>query len=746
MKNCNRYLVIAAIVFIIFSITGCFAEKNNNYLYKSDALYKKVSSMVGKINSIVGDARSKSSYDEAVSAFGKGEEALKFSYSEAVPFYEKALELLEEIKDKYPSSTAAVKIANNEAVLGYYTYERLKDFYLPDWRKRGRAEADLFNCSLFMAEGNAGRLAEVALKYAGIDNVKAEAAAELALENAKLIADQFQKDSNLERIITVYMKTGEYDKASRTAEVMSENGWAETVVLFGEAAQFDQCEYFINKLNDSKRRIPLHIKYAEMAAARGMQETAAGVIDMALDLLDQVDDETLVASVLKDAAILYAQAGKFDRAREIAERIRDPLTKCTAFNKIALNSIRQGQSAEGKYLLNKALAMAGTGGRQGRAMMLAEEIASSYIEAGEYNKALEVLTDNFKDTQHIVLYEYKSLNFSLLAEVVIKSGADGYKDLSDRAFIKLLEFTGFDKSEGTGDGDLLNYVVIPLAKGGGMEKAEKAAELIRDHPAKAGAYAEIAGRYIEAGNKENAAKAAEKAYTHAQAGGQDDPGQLICIAGMFNDLGRTDEAENILDTAVKQVAGMETGDARAWMAESSALLYCKMGLHQKGVELADFPEFEDWRRDAILENISKYYAENGQIPLVTETIERIRLPHIKGRVYTHLAEEYVKLQKEAEALGMLEKALEEVSISIDADGNYFNEIPELFAIAEKYAALQKKDKADSALLKALEAVGLIRERNSRAWFLADIDVKYIQTGVQAGAKEKEILHMLVESV
>ena len=694
--------------------------------------------------SAIDDVRSQRLYEEAVNAFNKGEETCKFSYSDAVPFYEKALVQLNEIKNRYPSSPSAVKIAKDEIVLGYYTCERFEKLYLPDRRKRARAEEDIFDCSLYMAEKNGGRQQEIAMKYVGIDNFKAGTALEAALEEVKSVRDQFQRDSSLESIINVYIEIKEYDRAARTAELMSEDGWGEAALMFAEAGRFDRCGYFINKIKDRQKRRFAWMRYGDRAAEKGNPEAAAGAADMVIGLLDSAGDESMKDSALQSAAVLYAKAGKFDSSYEIAEKINDPAVKGLALNEICLNCVKQGRISEGIGLLDKTYETLRSAGYKARSAMVPEEIASTYVKAGEYNKALEVLDDNFRDTEHIGLYEYMAWNFSLLSEVIIKTGAEGREELSDRAMLKLLELTASVKSENSGDWKLLNYAVIPLAKGGGTEKAEKAAELIRDNRIKADAYAEIAGRYIEEGRKEIAVKAVKKASEYVSAGGCEDPGQLIRIAGMYNDLGCRDEAANALDTAVKQAAGLEPGDARDRLLEASALLYCKTGLQERGMAAAELSGGEDWEKDSVLENISGYCAGEGQMQEAAEAAKQMRLPCYRGKAYAHMAGEYIKRQKTAEALGMLEKAFDEVSLSVDAAGEYFNEIPALFDIAEKYCAIQQKDRAAAAMAKALEAVKRIRDGNSKALFLADIGAEYIKLGIPTGEREKEILHTLVK--
>ncbi len=91
------------------------------------------------------------------------------------------------------------------------------------------------------------------------------------------------------------------------------------------------------------------------------------------------------------------------------------------------------------------------------------------------------------------------------------------------------------------------------------------------------------------------------------------------------------------------------------------------------------------------------------------------------------------------AMEMLDKAFYEICFSIDAMKGYHNETIELFNITDQYIKLHRKDKAALALSKCLEAIENIKERRTKATYLADIDAEYIKSGIDIGKAEKEIL-------
>ncbi|HOJ12320.1 MAG TPA: hypothetical protein PK733_17285 [Clostridiales bacterium] len=81
-------------------------------------------------------------------------------------------------------------------------------------------------------------------------------------------------------------------------------------------------------------------------------------------------------------------------------------------------------------------------------------------------------------------------------------------------------------------------------------------------------------------------------------------------------------------------------------------------------------------------------------------------------------------------------------VKIFSENGYF-EIITLFKIADKYIELLEKDKAAGVLAKSLEVIELINEKRTRASYLADIDVKYIQAGIKPGVLKKEMQYKIL---
>ena len=80
------------------------------------------------------------------------QEVERTSYFDAFKLYKDALEKLERITAKYPSSQLAVKIVQGEAKIGPYTITDFKDSIVYQGKERVAAEESPFACALLVAE------------------------------------------------------------------------------------------------------------------------------------------------------------------------------------------------------------------------------------------------------------------------------------------------------------------------------------------------------------------------------------------------------------------------------------------------------------------------------------------------------------------------------------------------------------------------------------------------------------------
>ncbi|MFA0778571.1 MAG: hypothetical protein RJAPGHWK_000057, partial [Candidatus Fervidibacter sp.] len=75
----------------------------------------------------------------------------------------------------------------------------------------------------------------------------------------------------------------------------------------------------------------------------------AGQFDRALQVAQKIEDALLRFRALRDIAKAMAEAGQFDRAVEVAETIDDPIARLQALAAImAVKRSKGGQEAEAK--------------------------------------------------------------------------------------------------------------------------------------------------------------------------------------------------------------------------------------------------------------------------------------------------------------------------------------------------------------------------------------------------------------
>jgi len=118
------------------------------------------------------DEKANKLFVEATQLVKKAQEAEKTSYSDALKLYEKALEKIERIQSKYPSSELAVKIVQDRIKVGSYTIKEIKETIVPHVEIKAKVEESPLACALFVAKtienakSKSTALADIARKYA----------------------------------------------------------------------------------------------------------------------------------------------------------------------------------------------------------------------------------------------------------------------------------------------------------------------------------------------------------------------------------------------------------------------------------------------------------------------------------------------------------------------------------------------------------------------------------------------------
>ena len=98
------------------------------------------------------DEKANKLFVEASQLVKKAQEAEKTSYSDALKLYEKALEKIERIQSKYPSSELAVKLVQDSRIkVGSYTIKEIKETIVPYVEIKAKAEENPLACALFVA-------------------------------------------------------------------------------------------------------------------------------------------------------------------------------------------------------------------------------------------------------------------------------------------------------------------------------------------------------------------------------------------------------------------------------------------------------------------------------------------------------------------------------------------------------------------------------------------------------------------
>ena len=174
---------------------------------------------------------------EASQLVKKAQEAEKTSYSDALKLYEKALEKIERIQSKYPSSELAVNLVQDRIKVGSYTIKEIKETIVPYVEIKAKAEENPLACALFVAitikdaSDKSWALAGIAGEYAKAGQYGQ------ALQVAKTINSAYYKSWALADIAAQYAKTGQYGQALQVAKTIKDADY-KSRALANIAAQY----------------------------------------------------------------------------------------------------------------------------------------------------------------------------------------------------------------------------------------------------------------------------------------------------------------------------------------------------------------------------------------------------------------------------------------------------------------------------------------------------------------------------
>jgi tetratricopeptide (TPR) repeat protein len=196
-----------------------------------------------------------------------------------------------------------------------------------------------------------------------------------------------ERSELLEAIAVEYCRRGNLETALELAESIQDPYLRERTIGTLAALSFDvQAPDQANELLDSIEDPSLVAIAIEQTSVRLAER---GEFEEAIRLTDQLADP---ADALSNIAVLYAQKGNFEEAIEVAQMIEPAHTRTTTFGQLATELIGKGRNDEALELLGEATESAEAIDFPEDQVYALAGLASVYEKLGERDSAFEILT------------------------------------------------------------------------------------------------------------------------------------------------------------------------------------------------------------------------------------------------------------------------------------------------------------------------------------------------------------------
>ena len=451
------------------------------------------------------------------------------SYSEALPLYEQAKDILERIVSQYADSTIAVGLVSGQTKISSVTLSEFRELE-GSLKRYARAEQDPLSCALVAAETEVGDVVKITHRYvkAGQIAVQAEPLLSQALDLAHAIKDDYDRASTLVSISHVFVEAGQTEKAG---PLLSQALDIANTYQQWENARLTECEYegeFI--CGDYEPRtdtVDLLVKIALGLTRVDHTAQAEQVLSQASDLSKGIGWEfyrynslEYVSGALVVVADQLTEAGQFTQALNVANTIELESDKANALVVIADGLARAGQTTRAEQVLSQALLVA--------------------------NAITIFRRDRWKGTK-----------FFILRTIVDRLAEVGHTAQAEQALSQALNTVDAiqeEEEKADGGGPYKTYALESIAGGfakiGQFAQALDIANAFREESTKAQTLASIACRLIEAGHTARAEQILSQALNVANAiksaGSKDQT--LAFIARELTKVGQVTQALNIANT------------------------------------------------------------------------------------------------------------------------------------------------------------------------------------------------------
>jgi tetratricopeptide (TPR) repeat protein len=463
---------------------------------------------------------------EAVQQTQLAQEAERDDYVTALKFYEEALQRVETIISRYPSSDIAVKIIQGESRIGLFSATELTKRVVPEVRLKAAAEGNPLGCANFLADTVEG------------DDQRIAAKSEIAREYA--LAGQCERAKEIAQSVLPYLKSP-YGKSGLVADI--------AVACPGTANDdlpMQLVETGFSSSEDPSLRLRALVQIGDICIEKGRNEVGRALLEEALRLAESLDDKVGKAGTLAKLGTYYAEAGERSRsvellaeASELAESIEDASRRSAVMSEITMGHIKTMDYERAMMGVKAIAADQNASSEREFSDYLLRDIAGSFADVGQYDRALEVASGIGDGYERADSY----------AGVAARASETGQVDMTTQAMSEALKSAD---SASRSRAPALRQVVRGYARVGMFEAAMKVAESIDDPNQKDQALYTLAQTYAQRGEIDKGLETAQlllDSYSKASL--------LSRIAGKCAELGQNNEAVRVFTSALQLGKGID---------------------------------------------------------------------------------------------------------------------------------------------------------------------------------------------
>lgn len=428
----------------------------------------------------------------------------------------------------------------------------------------------------------------------------------------------------------------------------------------------------------------------------GQDEIEPEQWDQSTQVNEKMVDAYIAAMELFGKAAKYLEDGQYDQAFQIVQKIEEPSFKIMVLTGLA-DKCREKDKVS--HMLSYALQVAHTIDDIFTKYQELIGIANKYVEIGQYDQALQIA-----NTIDNIPFEG--------ATTIIVNGKHIRVGQYDEDFPRLIDYS-------SAKAQVLSAISVKYAKDNQMDKAlETLSQVlhesytIKDTFIKSRVLAEIAEKYLEIGQNEQALQIAQMIENSSKK-----TRVFVRISDEYVKTGQSSRASGVLSQAFQVARTIEDDKedvpVKTILLAEIARKHVRIGQSEQAIQITQTIE-DGFVRANVLSEIAENHIETGQYGQALQVADTIKDVDIKARVLAKVAEKYVEKEQYDQVLQIVKKI----------EKPWFKTMV-LTWLVDKYHG---KDKGSDTLFQILQVTRTIEDLSLKNRMFEYITNKYAEFG------------------